>query len=233
MFGLLVEHKNRLKKTADEITKAKRNFDTAFQMAKEQREELIRTKHQLEEANDALHKANAQLYQNNKLMSDMAHAAGGLICRKDSEGRFLFVNEYQCVHFFRLPKTCMPDIIGKSDIDVINEYREGTGKQHSFGDICLSSDEHCKKIGKRCLYVEFGNIDGEPVVLKMIKTPIYDDNGNDDGVVNFGWDISALCTGLMEELDKGLKEGTVERLDKYVYWVKDEHECKLPITHLT
>jgi len=229
MFSLFVEHKNKLKKTADEINEAKANFEHAFQLAKDQRQELINAKAELEKANQELAEVNSILACNNKLMSDMAHAAGGMICRKDKEGKFLFVNEYQCVEFFKMPKTCMPDILGKTDIDVINEYRERTGKQHSFGDLCMSSDEHCKEQKKKCLYVEFGNIDGEPIVLKMIKTPIFTPDGKDDGIVNFGWNISSLCNGLMDELNTGLSEGTVEKLDKYVYWIKDEHTCNLPL----
>lgn len=229
MFGIFIDTKNNLKKTAVEIEEVRRNFDLAFSEAKKQRDELIATQSRLEQVNEELLHVNEILASNNKLIADMTHAAGGLICRKDSEGRFLFVNEYQCVHFFRMPKTCMPDILGKTDIDIINEYIETTGKQHSFGDICMSSDEHCKKQKKRCLYVEFGNIDGQLVILKMIKTPIFRPDGQDDGVVCFGWDISALCNGLMDELNKGISEGTVEIIDKYVYWIKDEHTCNLPI----
>jgi hypothetical protein len=229
MFGIFIDTKNNLKKTAVEIEEVRRNFDLAFSEAKKQRDELIATQSRLEQVNEELLHVNEILASNNKLIANMTHAAGGLICRKDSEGRFLFVNEYQCVHFFRMPKTCMPDILGKTDIDIINEYIETTGKQHSFGDICMSSDEHCKKQKKRCLYVEFGNIDGQLVILKMIKTPIFRPDGQDDGVVCFGWDISALCNGLMDELNKGISEGTVEIIDKYVYWIKDEHTCNLPI----
>jgi hypothetical protein len=228
MLKLFTNTNKALEKTAREFEAAKKDFDKAFYAAKNQRDELLATKLRLEEANSELLRLNAALSDSSKLLADMAHAAGELICRKDSEGRFLFVNEYQCTNFFGMHKSCLSYAIGKTDIDLINEYREKTGNIHTFGDICVATDEHCKQQGKRELYLEFGEIADKKIILKMIKTPILDLYGKDDGVVCFGWDISVLCNGIADELTKGMLEHTVEKLDNNVYWIKDSHTCQLP-----
>jgi len=206
----------RMDDAQSEFRKIREDINIGYELAKRQRDELLETKE--------------QLLESNKLLYDMAHAAGGMLCRKDRDGRYLFVNEYQCTHFFGMKSSCLDSIIGKTDIDIINSYKENTGLEHTYGDCCVKTDDHCKFIGKRCLYVETGQIGDKRTILKLIKTPIYLPDGNDDGIVVFGWDVSILCDGLFDELNRGIKEGTVEQLDVNIYWVKDDHNCNIPIS---
>lgn len=228
MLNIFTKTNKRIDRTIEEFEGVKRDFNNAFVMAKNQRDELLETKQALEKANQELLDVNEILATTNRLITEMAHAAGGLICRKDKDGKYLFVNEYQCKMFLKMDPLCNASAYGKTDKELIDEYRNRTGNIHTYGDICMSTDEHCKTIGGKCLYLEFGKIDDRDVILKMVKTPIYTPDGKDDGVVVFGWDITFLCENLPTVLSNGIKNNTIEKLEKGVYWIKEKHICTLP-----
>lgn len=200
-------------KIREHSEKLAKDFDKAYRLAKKQQEELVASKTEVEEH-------NALLQEKEQVLQAFGEAAGGLLNIKDREGKFLWMNKYTCTEFFGLPETCMDSVKGLTDIDLLNAYRERTGKPHTFGDICVSTDEHARKEGKRCMYIEFGQRGDTPIVLKMIKTPA--DNGN---LVCFGWDVTYCCNDIRPELEQGILEGTVEKLSDVVYWVRDPHRC--------
>jgi hypothetical protein len=228
LFTLFGKTENKLTKVIEDFDTVKKDFSKAFDLAKAQRDELLQTKKELEEANQEILEVNDILASTNKLLSEMAHAAGGLICRKDADGRYLFINEYQCQMFFEMQPSCSGLVIGRTDIELIEEFKSRTGKEHTFGDICANTDKHCKSTGKCCLYVEFGKIGDRDVVLKTIKTPITKPNGEDDGIVVFGWDVTFICNNILDVIKNGLLDNTIEKLDNNVYWIKEKHLCSLP-----
>lgn len=196
MLGII---KPKSESLQSQIRQSKKELDAAFEAAKKHHEEQLCYKEMLEV---------------------MCHAAGGIICRKDSEGRFLFLNEYCCTHFFGLPENCLNQAVGLTDIDLLNAYRENTGKEHTFGDICVSTDDHARSQGRRCMYIEMGRIDGRDVVLKMIKTPL-----EDGGIVCFGWDITIKCNDTMRVLKDMILDKKIVQLDDTVYWIRDFETC--------
>lgn len=154
----------------------------------------------------------------------LAHNIAAMVWLKDKEHLYEFANEEHCQFFFGLPGGCSSFVQGKGDIDLINYYRESTGKKHTFGDLCVDSDIHCKEQGKQCTYLEAGIIGDQKVVLKVTKTPIFSE-GNFVGTVGVATKITTGCNETLAEVTDGLSKGTVVRLSKYTYWLKKDEVC--------
>jgi hypothetical protein len=63
-----------------------------------------------------------------------------LYWEKDKDHRYINANPAHCTIFFNLP---IPYILGKTDPEIIKKIRE-KGEQHTFGELCFSSDEYVK-----------------------------------------------------------------------------------------
>lgn len=199
-----------------------KEFNAAYALAKQQQKQVMEEKKKVEEQNELL-------LEHKQILDAFGEASGGLLNIKDRNGKFLWMNKYTCTEFFGLPESCIDAAKGLTDMDLINAYMERTGETHTFGDMCVSTDEHARRQGHRCMYIEFGKRGDTPIVLKMIKTPTT--NGN---IVCFGWDVSYCCVDLTQELERGIEAGSVEHLSEDVYWIKDPHQCigNIPKTYL-
>lgn len=176
-------------------------------------------------------RAAKTLYEENKqlreTMEEIANAAQSLMWRKNRDGIYEYCNSIMCDVFFRLPKTCHNFVIGRSDIDLINYFREKTGQRHTFGELCVSTDEHCIQQGVRCVYLEMGWVDKEPLLLSVRKVPLFSDDGTCIGTVGVGVDVTYKCDELVEGLFRRIKEGEVEQLAPGVFWIKkEERSCR-------
>lgn len=204
------EHDKRLAEIEENINL----FGAAIRTAKAEHEELKKTK--------------VRLQEENRMLIDMITAAGGYIWEKDANGIYRFCDPQFCWDFFGLePVDGICDIAGTDDVSLLNAYRQRTGKQHSFGELCVSSDHHCLAQGKRCLYVEFGYIDQMLFVLHVIKTPLYCPDGKPNGTVGFAWNRSHEAEFVLQEVERCLENGYAKRLTQKckniaVYWVERE-----------
>lgn len=142
--------------------------------------------------------------------------------------------------FFRLREDALSEVIGKTDIDLLNDYRKRTGKRHTYGELCLSTDEFSRdqairdhREGKyNCSYefIEMGVIDDSPLVLRVIKQPIFKNpacceccEAFDGYCANIGIaeNISYKFNSTLETLDSQLESGEAVKLSAGVFWVKN------------
>lgn len=137
----------------------------------------------------------------NELLQDMIFNAGGYLWRKDIDGRYEYCDPSWCKVFFKLPHGC--DIIGSTDKELLSDFAS-TGKIHTYGDVCVGTDQHCIQEGKKSHYIEMGWIEDELFVIDVIKTPIFENNII-TGTVGFARDISADPTWVCDEVYNALK----------------------------
>jgi PAS domain S-box-containing protein len=147
------------------------------------------------EENEKKHKETIKFF---RLMMDNIPE---LVWAKDIKGRFLFVNKTDA-EFLGAKDTEEP--IGKGDMFFANrskQERPNIKDWHTFGEICVNSDEIVLKNKKSGRFDEFGNVRGKFLYLDVIKAPIFDDNGNLIGTVGFGRDVTK-----QKEMERKLKE---------------------------
>lgn len=196
-----------------------------------------------------------EIRQQKKILELMSHHLGGLVWIKrwDSDTKsyiYEFANRTHCDVFFKFEPHCLIDctshVKGYSDIDILNDYRERTGKQHSFGELCVSTDVHATMQAIQhydtegnagattCRYIECGMIDEKPMVLDVVKTPLFDPNypckcwGSHTYTVGNAFDVTASCETKLQHVQSLVEQGHAEKLQPGVYWVYPKAEsCSL------
>lgn len=101
------------------------------------------------------------------------------VFRKDRQGRFTFVNENFCRHMAHTPA----EFLGKTDFDF---FPEELARKYHEDDMAVI------KNGKGTDAIEgFETAGGERLVIRTMKTPVRDPNGEVIGLQGIFWDITA------------------------------------------
>jgi PAS domain S-box-containing protein len=125
-----------------------------------------------------------QLSHQFRLMSDNIP---DLVWAKDLDCNFTFVNKALCQRLLIAKDTNEP--IGKKDMYFAARQRNLHPERkdwHTFGEICVNSDEIVLKNKKPQRFDEYGNVEGEFLFLDVYKAPIFDETGNIIGTVGHG-----------------------------------------------
>lgn len=167
-----------------------------------------------------------KIYDENKhlryLLEEIADMSHTLMWVKDMNSIYLYANKHHCVHFFKLPSECSDFVVGRSDVDLVNDFVERTGKWNTFGDICLSTDFHCLNRNSTCSYLEMGWIGDDFLTLSVRKAPRYDNQGRVIGIVGLAIDVSYRCQNIIKNIPDEIKSGHLEQLCPGAFWVKKE-----------
>lgn len=125
------------------------------------------------------------MYRMVKLMAD---TLPDLVWAKDLEDNYIFANT---VIRDKLLKCRDGEIIeGKNDLYfALRERNEG--QRHTFGEICINSDEIVKKTERKGRFLEDGLVRGKYLALDVHKAPMFDDKGELVGTVGAGRDVTA------------------------------------------
>ena len=190
-----------------------------------------------------------------QLLELMAHALGGLVWIKrwdadQSTYLYEFANHTHCQLFFRFDEECLPDctthVQGRSDVDLLNDFRERTRLQHTYGELCISTDVHAteqailhyESMGERgsmsCRYLECGYIGDKALVLEVVKTPLFNPEypckcwASHTYTVGNALDVTLCCESRLEFANQCIERGQAKRLQPGVFWLFPEHEaCNL------
>lgn len=110
---------------------------------------------------------------------------------KDTEGRYLYANRAICE---KLLMTDTEEVLGKTDVFFAKREREKhpeNAEWHTFGELCLNSDEIVLQFEETMAFEEYGNIRGEHTYLEVHKAPLYDANKKLIGTIGSGRNITA------------------------------------------
>ncbi|MEA1926735.1 MAG: hypothetical protein U9N73_00895 [Candidatus Auribacterota bacterium] len=171
------------------------------------------------------------------LRKTACQSCGVLYWQKDKHHRYLTANEIHCNIFFDLSYKETKTVVGKTDIELITELRKH--KSHTFGELCVSSDEYIKKqynkthVIKPIRFFELGYKNNVPLLLDVTKIVTIDDNKAFNGTHGHAMDWSARSEEIMELLTILLKKKLAIRLDDgggqkvACYLIKDrrQNEC--------
>jgi PAS domain S-box-containing protein len=138
-------------------------------------------------ADTALYRSESEVQGLYKMLRLMADNVPDLIWAKDMEDRYLFANQAMCE---RLLKCNYPDeAIGRTDIYFAAKEREA-GQIHTFGEICVNSDDIIKRTKAPGRFLEDGLVRNQYVVLDVHKAPFWGPEGEIIGTVGCGRDVT-------------------------------------------
>jgi len=108
---------------------------------------------------------------------------------------------------------------------------------NSFAVVCAATDNHCIEQGTSCEYFEMGYLNNIWTILKVRKTPLYDDDNKCIAILGFARDCSCDSHSVRELIENGIDSERIEKLKTdsnriKLYWVvKRKNEIK-DLTHL-
>lgn len=138
------------------------------------------------EAEKELLQSRQELDVFRRLMLSMTDNMLDMLWAKDSSGRYLFANGAIRQHLL-----CSDgeEVIGRTDVYFANRQRE-LGQQHTFGELCVDSDEVVLQTRKPGRFIEDGLVRGRYLALDVQKSPLYDGEGRLVGTVGTARDIT-------------------------------------------
>jgi len=182
-------------------------FKKRFQIRKQLQETKIKVLNEISAGIAELETEFTRL----RILDSISSVMDGYIWFKDNNGIYKYASPRWLSVFFGLPENYK--IEGKNDIDLLNQYRERTGNEHTFGEMCVGTDAHCMTENKTCRYIEIGFIAKKLFILDVVKTPVKDKTGNLIGTVGFARDRTKSKDVIQEELKTYVRNNWVEDLD--------------------
>ena len=178
-------------------------------------------------------KEKEEKYHNiNNLFKVMANTMSDLIWAKDLDKNYLFANKATCDKLLYSKDASEP--IGKGDMFFVNRLRNeypDNPDWHTFGELCIDSDEETLKAGKAMQFYEYGNVCGKFLYLDVHKAPLYNSDGILIGVVGSARDITE--NKKMEDklfLSEETYSGIIDSLSEAVF-IQDKDGKFLNVNH--
>jgi diguanylate cyclase (GGDEF)-like protein/PAS domain S-box-containing protein len=154
-----------------------------------------------------------KIKEQERFIREIADVVPDLIWLKDTNKRFLFVNKAGCEKLLLAKDTSEP--LGKTDLYFANRIRAkkpDDPNYHTFGELCMDSDEVVLSTKKAGRFDEYGNVAGKYLHLDVIKVPFKDKDGNIIGVLGSGRDITQ-----QKIIEEKLKEAQIKLEQAFKY----------------
>lgn len=165
----------------------------------------------------------------------------------ESELVYSYIDQTFCRDFYMLDVTMVDECqytctgaLDRTSTDLIETFTS-SGRVHTFIDVCAATDAHCLEQGIPCDYFEMGYIERTPgklewVILHVRKKPLFDDEGNVEGLLGFANDCLTDMYSIRELILDGLADGTILPLKtsekSRIYWLVKRKKENTDLTHL-
>jgi PAS domain S-box-containing protein len=169
-------------------------------------------------AEAALQESEARYHKMYCMMKLMTNTVTDMIWAKDLDDNYIFANRAIREKLLMCQKGESP--IGKPDLYFANRERS-SGYKHTYGEVCVDSDDLVKRNRQPGRFLEDGLIRGNYLVLDVNKAPLFDEDGKLIGTVGAGRDVTqdVAIQKSLEESDKRFRL-LVDNI-RDVLWVSD------------
>lgn len=171
------------------------------------------------EADEALRRSEKKYHELYNLMHLMADTVPDMIWAKDLEDNYLFANKAICDKLLKCDFAREP--LGKNDLFFAQRERE-RGHRHTFGEICINSDEVVRTGGKAGRFLEDGLVRGKYLILDVHKAPMFDTDGNLIGTVGAGRDVTQDIKNLEAKRASEERYRLLAENVRDIIWTMDE-----------
>ncbi len=172
----------------------------------------------LRTVDQALSASEARYQSMYRMMKLMANTVPDMLWAKDLEDRYIFANKAICEKLLMCKEFESP--IGKDDLFFAN--RERAERQvHTFGEICVNSDQIVKNTCQAGSFLEDGLVRGKYLVLDVHKAPLVDDSGKIVGTVGAGRDVTMEIANQKAVQESEKRYRLLAENIRDVIWVSD------------
>lgn len=140
-------------------------------------------------------------------------STGVLLWEKDLENKYTYANMRHCNDFYQISHADVSDLYGRTDEELINEFKHRMSTDNTFGNMCCNSDNHTLKEQKLCRFWEFGYVNAQIVILDVRKQPLFDTENNLKGTRGWATNLSNRECEMKTLIEIYLQNGTATRLD--------------------
>ena len=143
------------------------------------------------EAEEALEESRRRYKSLYTLLRTIGENMPDMIWAKDLNKNYIYANPAICKDLLSAKNAEEP--LGKNDLFFAQRERDShpeADQWHTFGEICVDSDEIVMNTKEAGRFDEFGNVKGEFVFLDVYKAPLYDESGKFIGTVGSARDIT-------------------------------------------
>jgi len=178
----------------------------------------------------ALKESETKYQELYNLLRLLADTTPDMFWAKDIEKHYIFANKAMCYGLLNAVDTDEP--IGKTDIFFALREREKHPENpdwHTFGELCMDSDEEILRKLRPMQFDEFGNVKGKFLFLDVHKAPLFNHEGKLIGVVGTARDITEK-----KEIEEKLKQseqtyrGIINSISEAIY-IQDENGIFLDV----
>ncbi len=152
---------------------------------------VVRDVTQARQAENSLRESEERYRELYSVMRLMCDNVPDMIWAKDMQRRFIFANRAVTEGLLIAHDTEEP--LGKTDMFFVQRERHSHPNDdswHTFGEICVNSDEVVHGSRKPQRFDEFGNVKGEFLYLDVYKSPIWNEEGEMIGTVGCGRNVT-------------------------------------------
>jgi len=213
---------------------------------------IMDDKTQLERTLEEANRANKQLSQAIKRLHFMITAADGYmwekeLCESLDEMIYVYADPIFCKEILGLTPSDLDDPICKeayrrSITDVLGDFKVDNRK-NNFDVISNITDRITVDEGRPCEFIEMGYIEHEAgksewVIVRVRKTPLFNDLDECTGIIGFGNNYSAHPQSFKFFIEKGLVTGRLKKIptgnnESKIYWVMETPRDKdKPLSHV-
>jgi signal transduction histidine kinase/ActR/RegA family two-component response regulator len=139
----------------------------------------------------ALRESEASARELSNLLRMMCDNVPDMIWAKGLDGRYLFTNKAMAEQLLRAHDTAEP--VGRTDLFFARRERDSQADNpqwHTFGELCVETDEATLTRGMPSTFEESGNVRGSFLCLDVHKAPFINERGELIGTVGSARDVT-------------------------------------------
>ncbi|RLC02931.1 MAG: hypothetical protein DRI57_29625, partial [Deltaproteobacteria bacterium] len=160
-----------------------------------------------------------KLRKQSNILNIMTYHMEDMFYYKNRQFKYLFSSRSHCE---KVLKCSQKDCLGKTDAEIAPLYRPVIHIE-GFGEILINSDAQTRDKGRAALFIEMAKIDGKEIYFEVVKTPLFDTDGNFAGIVGCTRDVTERVRAKKKiEEQESLLRCLVDSIPATVYF-KDKH----------